>query len=74
MDFHIIGAGIAGLTAATAVSRFADGEQNHVHIWEKENLPCMHSSSRNAAIFRTYESDPSVSILVKDSYRQLLEM
>lgn len=70
MEFHIIGSGIAGLSAAFALA----GKNSKVHIWEKENLPCMYSSSRNAAIFKTYEADPSVSLLVKESYRQLLEM
>lgn len=69
MEFHIIGGGIAGLVTASAL---ADGK-NQVHLWEKENLPCSFSSSKNAAIFRSYESDPVLSILVKDSYRNLCE-
>lgn len=74
MEFHVIGAGIAGLTAAYSLASHNPGGKHKIHIYEKEQLPCMFSSSRNAAIFRTYESDPSLSLLVKNSYRELLEI
>jgi len=61
---------MAGLTVAYAL---ANGERT-IHLWEKEKLPCMFSSSKNAAIFRTYESDPTLSMLVKESYKQLGEL
>jgi D-arginine dehydrogenase len=76
MEAHIIGGGIAGLTAAYALSGEA-GEASakcKVLLWEKENLPCKMSSSRNAAIFRTYESDPTLSNLVKESFIELLKI
>jgi len=70
----VIGAGIAGLTAAYSLAENTPDCKNKIHVYEKESLPCMFSSSRNAAIFRTYESDPTLSILVKNSYRQLLKI
>jgi len=70
VEYHVIGAGIAGLSAAYALV----GGGRKIHIYEKEALPCMHSSSRNAAIFRTYEADPVLSILTKKSYLEFANL
>lgn len=69
MNIEIIGAGMAGLSAAYALAG-----KGKVRVWEKEALPCTFASSRNAAIFRTYEADPTLSILAKESYRLLTEL
>ena len=69
MKIEVIGAGMAGLSAAYALA--GKGE---LRVWEKEALPCTFASSRNAAIFRTYEADPTLSILAKESYRLLVEL
>ncbi len=63
-EVHIWGAGIAGLCAALGFAK----EGVKVTVWEKEMLPCTFASSRNAAIFRSYEADPTLSLLVKNSY------
>lgn len=44
-----------------------------VTVWEKEPFPCSFASSRNASIFRTYEADPTLSLLAKGSYLRLKE-
>jgi len=64
VEAHIVGAGIAGFSAARALRNL----NYNVTIWEKEALPCVYASSRNAAILRTYESDPEISKLVKRNY------
>ncbi|MDH5717232.1 MAG: FAD-binding oxidoreductase [Spirochaetia bacterium] len=69
MNIHIIGAGIAGLSTAAGLSN----SKYKVYLWEKEKLPCMYASSRNAAIARTYEPDPSLSLLVKKSILNMLK-
>jgi D-arginine dehydrogenase len=48
-DVLIVGGGIAGLSAARALSRAGAGR---VRLLERESAPCTHSSGRNAAIFR----------------------
>jgi len=68
VNAHVIGAGMAGLTSAVSLARIG----YKVTIWEKEELPCVFASSRNAAIFRTYESDPVISYLVKRNYIHML--
>ncbi|MBO9499585.1 MAG: FAD-binding oxidoreductase [Novosphingobium sp.] len=51
-DFAVIGAGIAGLATAAALSR-----EGRVALVEQEEQPCYHSSGRSAAIFvRSYGS------------------
>ncbi|MES0490680.1 MAG: FAD-dependent oxidoreductase [Leptospirales bacterium] len=69
MNAHVIGAGMAGLTVAVSLAKVG----YKVTIWEKEELPCVFASSRNAAIFRTYESDPVISYLVKRNYLHILK-
>ncbi|MDH5719303.1 MAG: FAD-binding oxidoreductase [Spirochaetia bacterium] len=66
---HIIGGGIAGISSAYTLT-------NHnykVCLWEKEKLPCMYASSRNAAIARSYESDPVLSFAVKKGLLQMIK-
>jgi len=70
VEAHIVGAGIAGFSAARALRKL----NYKVTIWEKENLPCVYASSRNAAIMRTYECDPEISKLVKRNYVLLKEL
>ena len=60
---HIIGSGIAGLTTALALSsRF-----RKIILYEKDKSPCNFSSRKNAAIARSYEHDPLLSMLAKRS-------
>jgi len=70
MKAHIVGGGVAGFAAAVGLLRGG----YRVVVYEKEPLPFTFASSRNAAIFRTYEADPVVSRLVKESYLQLMEL
>ena len=60
---HVIGAGIAGYSAAIAFLK----HDFEVFIWEKENAPFQFSSSRNSAMARSYEADPYLSHLLKRS-------
>ena len=60
---HIIGGGVAGYSAAIAFLN--NGFK--VHIWEKEATPFTFSSSRNSAIARSYEADPAISYILKQS-------
>lgn len=66
---HIIGAGIAGLSAATAFDH-----STQVTIYEKAEQPFFFSSSRNAAIARSYEADPHLSYWLKFSLQQMLKV
>jgi len=67
VNIHITGCGIAGITTALALSE----SNNNIIIWEKEKLPGMYATSKNAAIFRTYESDPTLSFIAKQSYYEI---
>lgn len=60
----IIGGGLAGFSSAIA----ALDKNFQVTLFEAEPTAFSYASSRNAAIFRTYESQPAVSLLVKQSY------
>lgn len=60
MRIVIIGGGIAGLAAAAALGRVPGAE---LVLLEREPLLCAHSSSRNAAIYRTVEIERPVSEL-----------
>jgi D-arginine dehydrogenase len=60
MRIVIIGGGIAGLAAAAALGRVPGAE---LVLLEREPLLCAHSSSRNAAIYRTVEIERPVAEL-----------
>lgn len=64
----VIGGGVAGLSAAWQLARAGAA----VTLVEREPLPCMHSSGRNAAIFRHAEPLPELCALALRS-RGLLD-
>lgn len=66
---YIIGGGIAGFASGIAAARLG----YKVSLLEKEDLPFSYASSRNAAIFRSYEGHPGLSILVKNSFQKIKE-
>jgi D-arginine dehydrogenase len=61
-DFAVIGAGIAGLAAAGALSR-----HGRVALIEQEAQPCYHASGRSAAIFVRSYGSPAVQALTARS-------
>lgn len=63
-DFIVIGAGIAGLSAAAALSG-----QGKVALLEREDQPCHHSSGRSAAIFVRSYGNEAVQALTAISNR-----
>lgn len=64
---YIIGGGIAGFVSGIAAAKLG----YKVSLLEKEKLPFSYASSRNAAIFRTYDGNPGLSILVKNSFQKI---
>ncbi|MCP4592887.1 MAG: FAD-binding oxidoreductase [bacterium] len=62
-DILIVGAGLAG--AATAYHLRRSGAEGVV-IVEREDLPGVHSSGRNAAMIRGYVENPRVGELVRE--------
>jgi glycine/D-amino acid oxidase-like deaminating enzyme len=60
---HILGAGIAGLLLAEQLERRGVPWQ----IWEKAPQPGAEASGKNAGIIRSYEADPIVSKLARES-------
>lgn len=68
----ILGGGMAGLSAAYALS--VKGNHKDIHLFEKERYLCTFASARNAAIFRTQEGDPYLSLIVKESAVKLKEI
>lgn len=72
MRVLILGGGIAGFAAALAARKaFAQAD---ILLFEKEDLPFIFASSRNAAIARSYESDPVLSFDVKKSIARMLDI
>lgn len=65
MNVHIVGGGIAGAMAALAFS--SQKNVKNVFLYEQSKRLFSYASSKNAAILRTYERDPFVSRLVKQS-------
>ncbi len=63
MHAIIIGAGVAGLSLAASLAN----RSVRVTLLEQESAPGMYASGRNAAIARSYESDPYLSMMVKES-------
>ncbi|MCG2840644.1 FAD-binding oxidoreductase [Sandaracinobacter sp. RS1-74] len=63
-DFIVIGAGIAGLSAAAALS-----VHGKVALLEREDQPCHHSSGRSAAIFVRSYGNAAVQALTDISGR-----
>ena len=63
MKVCIIGGGIAGSISVIALSSIAD----KIYLIEKENSLFQYASSKNGAILRTYERDPYISLLAKES-------
>lgn len=63
-DFIVIGAGIAGLSAAASLSAFG-----RTALLEMEAQPCHHSSGRSAAIFVPSYGNESVRQLTAISWR-----
>jgi glycine/D-amino acid oxidase-like deaminating enzyme len=61
---YIIGGGIAGIVSGISAAELG----YKVTLFEQQSIPFSYASSKNAAIFRTYESHPGLSILVKNSY------
>ncbi len=66
----ILGGGMAGLTVAYSLR----GTGEKIVLLEKEPHICSFASSRNAAIFRTQEGDPYLSLIVKKSAVRLAEV
>lgn len=60
MRIVVVGGGIAGLGAGAALGQVPGAE---VVVLEREPLLCAHSSSRNAAIYRTVEIERPVAAL-----------
>ncbi|MCB9832891.1 MAG: FAD-binding oxidoreductase [Planctomycetes bacterium] len=67
----IVGAGLAG--AATACHLAANGHRDLV-ILEKERLPGMHSSGRNAAMIRQVVRPTAVARMAREGARALAEL
>ncbi len=65
----IVGGGMAG--AATAY--FLSGRGLPVTILERESMPGIHSTGRNAAILRTLIGDPAIQTLARESLGFYLE-
>lgn len=63
-EFLVIGAGIAGLTAACALA-----EAGRVVVVERESQPGYHASGRSAALFTETYGPPPVRALTKASRR-----
>jgi len=61
--FVIVGAGLAGMATAYALTRRGEPE---VLILEKENLPGLHSSGRNAAMIRQVVSEKNILKLARE--------
>lgn len=68
-DALVVGGGIAGLAAAHALARARVGR---VLLLEREPLPCLHASGRNAAIYRQLVHSPAQVLLALRS-RTLLD-
>ena len=68
MKAYIIGGGIAGLSAAVGAADLFD----EVLIYEKASEIFAFTSSRNAAMARSYDPDPLMSVFVKRSLTSLL--
>lgn len=60
---YVIGAGIAGLTAALELAK----NKNQVIVFEKEDDLFLYASGRNAGILRSYEAHPVLSKIAKRS-------
>lgn len=69
VDVVVIGAGIAGLSAARAL---LSAGVRRVGVIEREPVPCAHSSGRNAAIFR-HLSGPAGDLELALRSRALLD-
>lgn len=65
-DFLIVGAGIAGLSAAAGLSALGG-----VALIEREQTPCYHSSGRSAAMFARHYGSPAIQALTGASERLL---
>lgn len=70
MRVFIIGGGIAGFTVSLAARKVFPLAK--IFLFEKEALPFSFASSRNAAIARSYEADPTLSLDVKKSIARML--
>ncbi len=68
VDIVVMGAGFAGASTAAALARA--GVKRGL-LLEREFLPGMHSSGRNAAISRQVESDPILCQLAVEGVRRL---
>ncbi|MFI5308498.1 MAG: NAD(P)/FAD-dependent oxidoreductase, partial [Polyangiales bacterium] len=68
-DVLVLGGGVAGLSAAAALSR-----DHTVLLLEREALLASHASGRNAAIFRPLERDESSARLARRSLALMAEL
>jgi D-arginine dehydrogenase len=71
VDAVVIGGGIAGLSAARALLAAKVGR---VRLLEREEIPCAHSSGRNAAIFRHLSATPGDLALARESRARITEL
>lgn len=71
VDAVVIGGGIAGLSAARALLAAKVGR---VRLLEREEIPCAHSSGRNAAIFRHLSTTPGDLALARASRARITEL
>lgn len=62
----IVGSGMAGLATAYHLREQTNLD---VHILEQESMPCVHSSGRNAAIFRQFEyTRPLIELALRSRF------